>query len=118
MTRPCQPVLTRWVRSRTTPVRASGRRWRKVIAIDGKVPRGAKGPDGRQVHLLSAFDTTTGVVLAYVQIAAKSNEIPAFTPLLNLVAAQLGTLAGVIFVACRRPNDLIDAETSTHTTTQ
>ncbi len=92
-------VLTRWVRARTTLVRASGRRSRKVIAIDGKVLRGAKLPDGRQVHLLSAFDTTTGVVLAYVQIAVKSNEIPAFTPLLDLVAAQLGSLAGVVFVA-------------------
>jgi predicted transposase YbfD/YdcC len=92
-------VLTRWVRSRTTPVRSSGRRWRKVIAVDGKVLRGAKLPDGRQVHLLSAFDTTTGVVLAYVQIAVKSNEIPAFAPLLDRVAAQLGSLAGVVFVA-------------------
>jgi hypothetical protein len=92
-------VLTRWVRSRTTPERASGRRWRKVIAIDGKVLRGAKLPGGRQVHLLSAFDTSTGMVVAYVQIAVKSNEIPAFTPLLDLVAAQLGSLAGVVFVA-------------------
>jgi hypothetical protein len=92
-------ILTRWVRSLTTPARASGRRWRRVIAIDGKVLRGAKLPAGRRVHLLSAFDTTTCVVLAYVQIAVKSNEIPAFTPLLDLVAAQLGSLAGVMFVA-------------------
>jgi hypothetical protein len=32
-------------------------------------------PDGRQVHLLSAYDTAAGIVLAQVQIAAKSNEI-------------------------------------------
>jgi predicted transposase YbfD/YdcC len=78
-----------------------------VIAIDGKVLRGAKGPDGRQVHLLSAFDTTTGVVLAYMQIAVKSNEIPAFTPLLDLVTARLGSLVGVVFVA-----DALHAQTA------
>jgi len=72
-------VLTRWVRSRTAPVRPAGRRWRRVIAIDGKVLRGARLPGGRQVHLLSAFDTTTGTVIAYVQVSVKSNEIPAFT---------------------------------------
>lgn len=78
---------------------AAGRRWRLVIAIDGKVLRGARLPDGRQVHLLSAYDTTAGVVLAQVPIAAKSNEIPAFAPLVDTVAAQLGSLNGVLFVA-------------------
>src|SRR6266545_975318 len=48
----------------------AGRRWRLVIAVDGKVERGARLPDGRQVHLLSAYDTSAGVVLAQVQIAA------------------------------------------------
>jgi predicted transposase YbfD/YdcC len=100
-------VLTRWVRSRTASARAAGRRWRRVIAIDGKVLRGARLPDGRQVHLLSAFDTSTGTVLAYVQIAVKSNEIPAFTPLLDLVAAQLGALEGIMFVA-----DALHAQTA------
>ena len=100
-------VLTRWVRSRTAAVRASGRRWRRVIAIDGKVLRGAKLPGGRQVHLLSAFDTATGTVLAYVQIAVKSNEIPAFAPLLDLVEAQLGSLEQIVFVA-----DALHAQTA------
>jgi hypothetical protein len=70
-----------------------------VIAIDGTVERGARLPDGRQVHLLSAYDTAAGVVLAQVQIAAKSDEIPAFAPLVDQVAAQLGSLEGVLFVA-------------------
>src|SRR6266508_1779710 len=77
----------------------AGRRWRLVIAIDGKVERGARLPDGRQVHLLSAYDTAAGVVLAQMQIAAKSNEIPAFAPLLDRVATQLGSLDKVLFVA-------------------
>src|SRR6266540_2648656 len=90
-------VLTRWLRERATPVVVAGRRWRLVIAIDGKVERGARLPDGRQVHLLSAYDTAAGVVLAQMQIAAKSNEIPAFAPLLDRVATQLGSLDKVLF---------------------
>jgi hypothetical protein len=68
-------VLARWLRCRVAPVVVAGRRWRLVIAIDGKLERGARLPDGRQVHLLSAYDTAAGVVLAQVQIAAKSNEL-------------------------------------------
>ncbi|WP_306797922.1 ISAs1 family transposase [Salinispora arenicola] len=71
---------------------------RRVIAVDGKVVRGAVLPEGR-VHLLSAYDTSTGVVLAQVQIVAKSNEIPAFAPLLEQVKTRLGSLAGVVIVA-------------------
>jgi predicted transposase YbfD/YdcC len=70
-----------------------------VIAIDGKTLRGAHRPDGRQVHLLSALDTSTGIVLAQVTVDAKSNEIPAFKPLLDAVEAVLDSLAGVLFVA-------------------
>lgn len=92
-------VLARWLRSRAAPVPAAGHWWRQVIAVDGKVARGARLPDGRQVHLLSAYDTSTGIVLAQVQIAVKSNEIPAFTPLLRLVKTVLGSLDGVLIVA-------------------
>jgi predicted transposase YbfD/YdcC len=92
-------VLARWLRVRTAPVVVAGRRWRLVIAVDGKVERGARLADGRQVHLLSAYDTSTGIVLAQVQIPAKSNEIPAFTPLLRRVAAQLGSLKDILIVA-------------------
>jgi predicted transposase YbfD/YdcC len=95
-----QAVLTGWLRHRL-PGRpsTSGRKDRVVIAVDGKVLRGAKLPGGRQVHLLSAYDTGTGLVLAQVAITAKSNEIPAFTPLLGQLQAQLGSLAGTIIVA-------------------
>ena len=97
-------VLAGWLRARntppsTTPPSVVDRRWRRVIAVDGKALRGSRLPDGTQVHLLSAYDTSAGVVLAQVQIAAKSNEIPAFTPLLDRVQAQLGSLHGVIIVA-------------------
>ena len=97
-----QAVLTGWLRARSshTPAPAGSPRPRRVvIAVDAKVVRGARRPDGRQVHLLSAYDTATGVVLAQVTIAAKTNEIPAFTPLLDQVKNILGSLNGVIVVA-------------------
>src|SRR5690606_37804026 len=61
--------------------------------------RGARLPQGRQVDLLSAYDTATGIVLAQVCVEAKSNEIPAFAPLLDQVQAQLGSLDGTLVIA-------------------
>jgi predicted transposase YbfD/YdcC len=93
-------VLAGWLTTRTrrsSPVRP--RRHRHVIAVDGKTLRGARSDDGRQVHLLSALDTGTGIVLAQVTVDAKSNEIPAFTPLLDAVHKVVGTLKGAVFVA-------------------
>ncbi|WP_198320510.1 transposase [Actinosynnema pretiosum] len=55
--------------------------------------------DGRQVHPLSVLDTSTGIVLAQVTVDAKSNEIPAFTPLLDVVHKVVGSLKGMVFVA-------------------
>ncbi|MDG4786081.1 ISAs1 family transposase [Micromonospora sp. WMMD1102] len=93
-------VLADWLRTRVPPpVTPRPRRYRIVIAIDGKTMRGARRADGSRVHLLSALDTSTGIVLAQVTVAAKSNEIPAFTPLLDAVEQVLGSLDGLIFVA-------------------
>ena len=93
-------VLAGWLRTRITPPdRLRRPRYRQVIAVDGKTVRGARRPDGRQVHLLSALDTSTGIVLAQVTVDAKSNEIPAFAPLLDAVEQVLGSLTGLLFVA-------------------
>lgn len=93
-------VLAGWLQTRTQPpATARPPRFRTVIAIDGKTMRAARRTDGNQVHLLSALDTSTGIVLAQITIAAKSNEIPAFTPLLDAVQTVLGTLEGILFVA-------------------
>ncbi len=73
-------------------------RYRTVIAIDGKTLRAARR-NGRQVHLLSALDAGTGIVLAQVTVDAKSNEITAFAPLLDAVERVLGTLTGVLLTA-------------------
>ncbi|MEU4163464.1 ISAs1 family transposase [Actinoplanes sp. NPDC026670] len=93
-------VLAGWLRVRRPPLDvARPRRYRTVIAVDGKTLRGARLADGRQVHLLSALDTSTGIVLAQVTVDTKSNEIPSFTPLLDALENLLGSLAGVLFVA-------------------
>jgi predicted transposase YbfD/YdcC len=93
-------VLAGWLHARTQhPALPLPRRYRRVVAIDGKTLRGARLPDGRQIHLLSALDTTTGIVIAQVTVDTKSNEITSFVPLLDAVEAVLGTLAGVLFTA-------------------
>jgi predicted transposase YbfD/YdcC len=92
-------ILAGWLRTRTRPATPRPRRYRQVIAVDGKTLRGAHRSDGSQLHLLSALDTSTGIVLAQVTVHAKSNEIPAFTPLLDAIEQVLGSLQDLIFVA-------------------
>jgi len=92
-------ILAGWLRTRTQPATPRPRRYRQVIAVDGKTLRGARRADGSQVHLLSALDTSTGIILAQVTVSAKSNEIPAFTPLLDAIERLLGSLQDLIFVA-------------------
>ncbi|MCY0939733.1 ISAs1 family transposase [Streptomyces sp. H34-S4] len=69
---------------RTPPGPAAGDRSavRRVIAVDGKTLRGSRTPDRPAIALLAAMDHT-GSVLAQRQVADKSNEIPAFRPLLD-----------------------------------
>ena len=56
---------------------------RHVIAIDGKTVRGAKAAGGTAPHLVAALDHTLEVALGQVQVALKSNEIPALRTLLD-----------------------------------
>ena len=92
-------VLAGWLHTRTQRPGPPPSRYRRVIAVDGKTLRGARLGDGRQVHLLSALDTATGLVIAQVTVDTKSNEITSFAPLLDAVETVLGTLAGVLFTA-------------------
>ena len=64
------------------------------IALDGKTLRGSFDTfnDRAAAQLLSAFATDTALVLAHVDIAEKSNEIPAAQALL----AELGLASGSI----------------------
>ncbi|WP_433498496.1 ISAs1 family transposase [Sphaerimonospora sp. CA-214678] len=52
------------------------------LAVDGKTLRGSRTPEST-VHLLAATRHDTQTVVAQRQVEAKSNEIPAFTPLLS-----------------------------------
>jgi len=64
------------------------------IALDGKTLRGSfdKFHDRTAAQVLSAFATDTALVLAHIDIAEKSNEIPAAQTLL----AELGIADGAI----------------------
>ena len=48
---------------RGPPARSAAR----VIAVDGKTARGARGADGRAVHLLAAFEPCSGIVLGQIR---------------------------------------------------
>lgn len=53
------------------------------LAIDGKAVRGSRHRGHKAVHLLAAVLHESQVVVSQRQIATKSNEIPAFAPLLD-----------------------------------
>lgn len=55
----------------------------QAVAVDGKTLRGSRRPDGTVTHLLAAALHDGRAVLAQRQVGAKSNEIPAFVPLLD-----------------------------------
>jgi predicted transposase YbfD/YdcC len=65
-----------------------------VVAVDGKTVRGARGKDGAAPHLLAAITCDEVAFIAQRQVDAKSNEIPAFAPLLEHL-----DLAGAVILA-------------------
>ena len=73
--------------ARSTPGQGS-------LALDGKTLRGSVDGfhDRTAAQVLSAFATDTALVLAHIDIAEKSNEIPAAQTLL----AELGVARGAI----------------------
>jgi predicted transposase YbfD/YdcC len=87
-------AVSDWVLARSAPTPSCGRRARRVIAVDGKSARGARGLDGRAVHLLAAFDQASGAVLGQSVVDGKTNEITAFAPLLDRIE-----LSGAIVTA-------------------
>ena len=64
------------------------------IALDGKTLRGSfdKFHDRAAAQVLSAFAPDTALVLAHIDIAEKSNEIPAA----QILLAELGVASGAI----------------------
>jgi predicted transposase YbfD/YdcC len=74
-------LLGAWSQDRTTPAPGVRRR----VAVDGKTLRGSGVADGPGRHLLAAFDHAHAVVLAQVDVEAKTNEIPMFATLLDRI---------------------------------
>lgn len=70
----------------------------RAIAVDGKTARGARGDDGRAVHLLGALDHRSGIVLGQTEVDQKTNEITAFVPLLARID-QACPLTGAVITA-------------------
>ncbi|MFC8370932.1 ISAs1 family transposase [Streptomyces sp. NPDC057239] len=68
----------------TDPVEEPGETLRG-LAVDGKAVRGSRTDAGRAVYLLAATLHASQTVISQRQIQAKSNEIPAFAPLLDRI---------------------------------
>ena len=93
-------VIGAFVQTLTAAVAPAGRR--RVLAVDGKTLRGSRhiGPDGVVApgrHLLAMIDHHTRTVLGQVQVEGKTNEITAFTPLLDMLTSI--NLTGVVITA-------------------
>ena len=66
----------------------------QVVAVDGKTLRGShdRAAGKEALHLVSAWATASGLVLAQVATDAKSNEITAIPTLLRLLALEGATV--------------------------
>jgi hypothetical protein len=83
--------------ARATPGRVS-------IALDGKTLRGSfdNFHDRAAAQVLSAFAIDTALVLAHVDIAEKSNEIPAAQALLAELGLPAGTIVTLDALHCQK----------------
>jgi len=75
-----------------------------TIALDGKTLRGSfdNFRDRAAAQILSAFATDTALVLAHVDIADKSNEIPAAQTLLGEVGVGPGAIVTLDALHCQK----------------
>ena len=74
------------------------------VALDGKTLRGSfdRFHDRAAAQILSAFATDTALVLAHVDIAEKSNEIPAAQALLAKLGVAPGTIVTLDALHCQK----------------
>ena len=74
------------------------------VALDGKTLRGSfdRFNDRSAAQVLSAFATDTALVLAHIDIAGKSNEIPAAQALLAELGVTGGTLVTLDALHCQK----------------
>lgn len=71
------------------------------VPIDGKAVRGARGPDGTCLHLVSAWAAEGRLTLAQVAVADKSNEITAIPALLKVLDLE-GALVSIDAIGCQK----------------
>jgi predicted transposase YbfD/YdcC len=71
------------------------------IPVDGKAVRGATGPDGTCLHLVSAWAAEHRLTLAQVAVKDKSNEITAIPELLKLLDLH-GALVSIDAIGCQK----------------
>ena len=85
--------FTAWVRE-CWPDRAD------LIAIDGKTSRGShdKAAGTRPLHLVSAFATTSRLVLAQEAVPSKANELSAIPVLLDRLATDKGLEGAIVTI--------------------
>jgi predicted transposase YbfD/YdcC len=93
-------VIGAFVQTLTAAVAPAGRC--RVLAVDGKTLRGSRhfGTDGVVApgrHLLAVIDHHARTVLGQVRVEGKTNEITAFTPLLDTLTSI--NLTGVVITA-------------------
>jgi len=74
------------------------------VALDGKTLRGSfdKFHDRAAVQVLSAFATDTALVLAHIDVAEKSNEVPAAQALLAELGVARGTIVTLDALHCQK----------------
>lgn len=73
----------------------------QLIPIDGKSVRRSHNGQSRMAHLVSAWHTDRGMVLAQVKTAAKSNDITAIPELLDALDVQGATIT-IDAMGCQR----------------
>lgn len=70
------------------------------VALDGKSLRGARRTGGNPIHLVSAFATEAGLVLAQHQVGHKGSELQGAKALLEALELH-GCLVSIDAVGCR-----------------
>lgn len=72
------------------------------LAVDGKTLRGSGRSDGKPLQLLSAVSHRLRLTVAQLAIAEKSNEIPAFQPLLETIPRLEGSIVTADAMQCQQ----------------
>jgi len=88
---------------------ANERHGQGSIALDGKTLRGSfdKFKDRAAAQMLSAFATDTALVLAHIDIAERSNEIPAAQTLLAELGVADGAIVTLDALHCQKKHSML-----------